>query len=386
MSASGEQRRPEMSDIGPGSADAQGRKMPAWLHVIGVNLGLLLAGIVAVELIFGQWLAPYHPPSGAIFGRTFKLEQHYYRPHKVITYVRDRYGLRGSSAPIGDIELVTVGGSTTDQIFITEGETFQDIIHARTGLRVTNAGDEGISSTGHIVAVEDWLHRIPDLRPRFYLHYIGVNDAAFAYLTTLPGGNKVLQAQIDNQKDRRALHRIVRGRSALIQGYIRLRDWWGGPPKIFEAPDHGTDAGRNEIKAEVDGTALIDYIERIYKPNVRRLLELHQERNEKVILVSQPGRPSAFRREGSDVWVRNPGFAGYAVALSLVNDATGALCHERPGKCYFIDLASELAFENDDFYDNVHTTPAGARRIGEFLSRKLLQIMPVNAETSARER
>jgi len=360
--------------------------MPAWLHVIGVNLGLLLAGIVAVELIFGQWLAPYHPPSGAIFGRTFKLEQHYYRPHKVITYVRDRYGLRGSSAPIGDIELVTVGGSTTDQIFITEGETFQDIIHARTGLRVTNAGDEGISSTGHIVAVEDWLHRIPGLRPRFYLHYIGVNDAAFAYLTTLPGGNKVLQAQIDNQKDRRALHRIIRGRSALIQGYIRLRDWWDGPPKIFEAPDHGTDAGRNEIKAEVDGTALIDYIERIYKPNVRRLLELHQERNEKVILVSQPARPSAFRRESSDVWVRNPGFAGYAVALSLVNDATGALCQERPGECYFIDLASELAFEDDDFYDNVHTTPAGARRIGEFLSRKLLQIMPANAETPTRER
>src|SRR4051794_35861505 len=294
--------------------------------------------------------------------------------------------LRGSSAPIGNIELVTVGGSTTDQIFITEGETFQDIIHVRTGLRITNAGDEGISSTGHIVAVEDWLHRIRGLRPHFYLHYIGVNDAAFAYLATLPGGDKVLQVQIDNQKNRRALHRIIRGRSALIQGYIRLRDWWDGPPKIFEAPDHGTDAGRKEIKAEVDRTALIDYIERIYKPNVRRLLELHQERNEKVILVSQPARPSAFRRESSDVWVRNPGFAGYAVALSLVNDATGALCQERPGECYFIDLASELAFEDDDFYDNVHTTPTGARRIGKFLSKKLLQIMPANAETPTRQR
>src|SRR3954451_17919465 len=256
MSASGEQRRPEMSDIGPGSADAQGRKMPAWLHVMGGNLGLLLAGIVAEELLFGEWIAAYNPPSGAIFGRTFKLEQHYYRPHKVITYVRDRYGLRGSSALIGDIELVTVGGSTTDQIFITEGETFQDIIHARTGLRVTNAGDEGISSTGHIVAVEDWLHRIPGLRPRFYLHYIGVNDAAFAYLSTLPGGNKVVQAQLDNQNDRRALHRFVRGRSALIQGYIRLKDWWGGPPRIFETRDHVINAAGKEIKAEIDRTAV----------------------------------------------------------------------------------------------------------------------------------
>src|SRR5688572_481780 len=109
-----------MSDTRAGSATGQRRKISAWVHVVGVNLGLLLAGIVAVELIFGEWFASYHPPSGAIFGRTFKLEQRYYRPHKVITYVRDRYGLRGSSAPITDIELVTVGGSTTDQIFITE--------------------------------------------------------------------------------------------------------------------------------------------------------------------------------------------------------------------------------------------------------------------------
>jgi len=364
-----------MSDIRVGSPTEQRRKILAWTHVVGVNLGLLLAGIVVVELVFGEWFAPYHPPSGAIFGRTFKLEQHYYQPYKIITYVRDRYGLRGSSVPIPDIELVTVGGSTTDQVFITEGETWQDVIHARTGLRITNAGDQGISSTGHVVAVEDWLHLIPRLRPHFYLHYIGVNDAAFAYLTTLPGGNKFLQTQLDSQKDRRALHRFVRGRSALIQGYIRLKDWWGGPPPIFEMRDQGTNAGAKEIKAEIDRTALIDYIDRIYKPNVRRLFELHKERSEQVILVSQPARPSQFRRQGSDVYVRNPGFAGYAVALSLVNDATGALCKERPRECHFIDLASELSFEDDDFYDNVHTTPAGARRIGEFLSDRLLPIL-----------
>ena len=368
-----------MSDRQPGAAPGERRKILGWLQVVGVNLGLLLAGLFAVELIFGEWFAAYHPPSGAIFGRTFKLEQRYYRPHKVITYVRDHYGLRGSSAPISDIELVTVGGSTTDQIFITEGETFQDIIHARTGLRITNAGDEGISSTGHIVAIEDWLHLIPGLRPRAYLHYIGVNDAAFAYLTTLPGGEKVLHAQLDNQKDRRALHRFVRGRSALIQGYIRLKDWWGGPPAIFETRDPATDAGAAPIRAEANRATITDYIERIYKPNVRRLFELHKERNEQVILVSQPARPSQFRREGSDVWVLNPGFAGYAVALALVNDATAALCRERPRECHFIDLASEVAFEDDEFYDNVHTTPAGARRIGEFLSRKLLPIMRPNS-------
>ena len=370
--------------IEPNSASGWRSKFPTWLQVVAVNLGLLLTGVAAAELIFGEWFAPYHPPSGAIFGRTFKLEQRYYQPHKVITYVRDHYGLRGSTTPVAEIELVTVGGSTTDQRFITEGETWQDIIHARTGLRITNAGDEGISSTGHVVAIEDWLHLIPGLRARFYLHYIGVNDAAFADMTTRPGGQKILQALVNDQKNRRALHRFVKGRSALIQGTIRLKDWWSGPPAIFENQGAGTGAGRELIKAEVDRTALIDYVDRIYKPNLRRLFELHKERGEQIILVSQLARPSQFKRVGSDVWVRNSAFAGYAVALSLVNDATGTLCRERPQGCFFIDLASELRFEDDEFYDQVHTTPAGARRTGEFLSRALLPIVRGNPEISQR--
>jgi hypothetical protein len=37
-----------------------------------------------------------------------------------------------------------------------------------------------------------------------------------------------------------------------------------------------------------------------------------------------------------------------------------------------VDLANELKFVPDDFYDLVHNTPQGARKIGLFLSAKLV--------------
>jgi len=347
----------------------------SWVRVLGANLLIVLAGVVAIELALGGWFAPYHPPSGSIFGRTFRVEQRAYQPHGIVTYVRDEYGLRGPEKSIEKIEVASVGGSTTDQTLISEGETWQDTIFAQTGIRITNAGDEGISSTGHLVAVTDWLHRIPNFRPRFYLHYIGLNDAAYAFAWTLPGSKDLVAMQIGDQENRRALHRFIRGRSALVQGFIALQSWLGGPPKIFTGTPTQHDPARPEFRAEVDQQPIRDYIQRIYAPNLRRLIEEHRKRDEQVIFVSQAARPAMFRVEGGTIWVRDPGIAGYAVALRLINAATKAVCEQNAPACHFIDLASEISFEDSEFYDNVHTTPAGARRIGTYLAKKITPIV-----------
>jgi len=350
-------------------------RLRSWAKVLGINLIVALAGVILLELTLGGWFAPYHPPSGSIFRRTFKLEQRYYEPYGVITYVRDEYGLRGPEKDLQNIEVATVGGSTTDQILISEGETWQDVIYALTGIGITNAGDEGISSTGHVVALTEWLHRIPNFHPHFYLHYIGLNDAAFAYLWTLPGSKSFAETQIADQENRHALHRFIRGRSALVQGFIALKSWLSGPPAVFSASPVKRETGAPEVRAEVNQQPIVDYIRQIYEPNLRRLILEHQQRGEQAIMVSQTTRPSLFRVEGETVWVRDPGIAGYVLALRLVNAATRRVCLEHAATCRFIDLASEISFSDEEFYDNVHTTPAGARTIGTYLAGKLLPIV-----------
>jgi lysophospholipase L1-like esterase len=58
----------------------------------------------------------------------------------------------------------------------------------------------------------------------------------------------------------------------------------------------------------------------------------------------------------------------------LINAATQSVC-EGSTDCSFIDLAHEIKFDDDEFYDNVHTTPKGAQRIGELLSPHLVTIV-----------
>src|ERR1051325_2493006 len=104
------------------------------------NLALLVALTIGIELAFGNWFEAFVPPQKAVVNRSYKYRQELYFPYGDILYRRDKYGLRGSYETVSEIELATVGGSTTDQHYITEGQTWQDVLSTLTGIRVANAG------------------------------------------------------------------------------------------------------------------------------------------------------------------------------------------------------------------------------------------------------
>ena len=97
-------------------------------------------------------------------------------------YTRDRYGLRGNYGDDpANFEILVIGGSTTDEGFITDGETWVDVLGRRlTGAgvpRVTvNAGVSDHTTVGHLYSFDAWFPEIPGLKPRFFITLIGVND------------------------------------------------------------------------------------------------------------------------------------------------------------------------------------------------------------------
>lgn len=52
-------------------------------------------------------------------------------------------------------------------------------------------------------------------------------------------------------------------------------------------------------------------------------------------------------------------------------------CRQQREPC--IDLDSEISLQPADFYDSIHTTPSGSRKIGEFLTRSLQPIITATA-------
>ncbi len=330
-----------------------------------VNVAALAGIVIGCELIFGNWFTPYVPPGAAIVDQDYTYRQSLYDPAGEIRYVRDKFGLRGVHEPLDRVQVVTVGGSTTDQRYVGEGQTWQDVWRKAGNVAVANAGVDGMSSFGHIAAVTEWLHKIPGLKPEYYLHFIGVNDAS------LSGDGKKLSDFSNEVSSWR--HDLLR-RSVLAKGLAKLWFRASGAREVTHrrmkvAPALPLDAMK---QASLDTGDIEKYIAEYYKPNLRRLLELHARRGEKVIFVSQPANPAIVRWKDGKVFLApsRDGLQHWALALGMINRANGEVCAESTN-CQFVDVAAQVAFAPEDFYDLVHNTPSGARKIGEFLAQAL---------------
>jgi hypothetical protein len=333
------------------------------------NLALLVTLTIGLELAFGNWFEAFVPPQMAVVNRSYKYRQYLYDPNGDVLYRRDKHGLRGSHETVSEIELVTVGGSTTDQRYITEGQTWQDVLRTLTGVRVANAGVDGMTSFGHLLAVSEWLHEIPNFSPKSYLHYVGVNDAE---LSQEPG-----QHDFDRSGRLSLSLRSLSARSAIVGAVEKLWFRSTGP----RAVTHGAVTPRPNatfVKVDIDLGTIEPFIESVYKPNLRKLIELHRRRNERVIFVSQIAHPSLIQWKDGETFVAadSGNLKNFAAALGLINIATGRICRESADLCRFYDLATKVRFEDRDFYDLVHTTPSGAQKIGAFLAEEACSDAP----------
>ena len=107
-----------------------------------------------------------------------KLGDLYASKTGVARYKRDKYGLRDDCAGPESIDILTIGGSTTDQRLLDLRDTFQaqmqKEILRRTGesICVSNAGIDGHSTFGHLYSFDKWFPLIPNLKPSFIILYI----------------------------------------------------------------------------------------------------------------------------------------------------------------------------------------------------------------------
>ena len=131
------------------------------------NLLVLVMCVIPLELYFGSWVRP--KPWGLLCDVHFTLSwKSMNGVEKTIDYVRDSQCLRGSYNA-SSIDVITVGGSTTDQRYITEGETWQDSIERyfhknRRQLSIANAGVDGQSTIGHLWDFEYWFPKLSSQR------------------------------------------------------------------------------------------------------------------------------------------------------------------------------------------------------------------------------
>lgn len=124
----------------------------------------------------------------------------YQKVDPIIFLKRTSIGLRGPELDLSknQLRVVTMGGSTTECIVLSDGTTWPDIFNKLLGTKywVGNAGVNGQSSWGH----QEYLRNfIIDLKPKYTMFLMGANEANSFYLNS--NGESVKDFGLDKKKD-----------------------------------------------------------------------------------------------------------------------------------------------------------------------------------------
>ena len=343
-------------------------------RVIGVNIGLLAIALLLLELIFGAWFSTTAlSPVRIIRDARIVYDASGYNPEGgSFEYRRDHYGLRGTYKSAGTIDILAVGGSTTNELYVGEGQTWTDVLaatfHANgRAVEVVDAGVDGQSTIGHLHNFDDWFPTIPGLKARYVLAYIGINDvhvqaqAQYDDVAVLSGWGRV-QRVVNDRSALYRFHRAIRGMLGARQARVLHADvnWAGLSWQEVPVPtqDIVVDAGQ---QLNIDA----------YSKRVETLIERIRDFGAQPIVVTQ--HRGTYRRNGERLWVLEAVGLNDFIAQSRFNRRAMEVCRSQAAIC--IDSGAEIEFQPGDFQDYAHTTPQGSKRVAEFLYSRLKDIV-----------
>ena len=342
-----------------------------------VNAAILVLLLVPVELIFGTWLRSFGLEDLKRFSIPIDVRFQFdtsalYGPAPgMITYSRDQYGLRGNYGDLKDVEILTIGGSTTEQRYIDDAVTWQELASAELTRRgkpnaVVNAGVDGQSTVGHLFDFDHWFPLLPELRPKVIVFYVGAND--------------VLRHETRQQYDGSLDAASWRVRSATFQLFRTIRD---NRRARTAHVMHGRMREVAQLQFTTQGTLsgpeqgrLAGELTELFMSNVRKLRQRAQAMGAMPIFMTQTAfgwNADHSTPRGVVETVRildlTVNFADVAFFHQHLNRALMASCLQEQTPCF--DVANEVHFEAADYYDYLHNTPQGVAKIGAYLGARL---------------
>lgn len=348
-------------------------------RIVALNVLVLFCGIGLAEIIFGAWIfgpdyGTMNIPRGSL--HVFDVSDLYGKSEK-IRYSRDENGLRGRYGSLSDIDILTMGGSTSNQLYIDDNETWQAVLAARfedggKAKTVVDAAVDGQSTRGHIAVFDQWFPLLPRLKARYVLVYAGINDVHIEIAQQqdsmqAPELSRRIRYYVMNKSAVYGLFRTVRGmfkawNAKLIHGGEKI-----------EGVSWARGASVNDPLPSSD-PSLVAGLE-AYRQRLRVLTGKIRRFGARPVFVTQT--MAGFRiRDGQVFGVL--GREGQVVLsdyfeIMPFNLVTLDVCRKVGAIC--IDLARELEFDDGDFYDKVHNTPSGSKKIGDYLYENLKSLL-----------
>ena len=292
-------------------------------------------------------------------------------------HTKNRLGFRGAPPPADfkyDLTIVTVGGSTTECFYLSDGRAWpallgKELSHNFKRIWLNNAGLDGATTYRHIVLMQDYIDK---LRPKVVLFLIGINDVGAGNLEVTeehPHGHYLrdlwrsfLYRSEVYCLEQNLYHYLIAQKRGLKHEEVNLKK-----VGTLEHPS-----------AALEQRTIQDYRTHslpFYAHRAEKLVRLCRSHGIEPVLITQPTLygPAIDPVTGvnlATIRVRGD-FNGRMLYdfIELYNDVTRQIA-QKDG-VLLIDLDREMPHNSAYYYDYLHYTEPGAVEVARIIDRHL---------------
>jgi lysophospholipase L1-like esterase len=356
------------------------------LHHLLKNLGVFLGGCLVALVVLELLLRVYNPleirfkPDRIVL----PVNKHYLinnvgtftKLPPTTIHTKNSLGFRGAPPPSNFqdyLTIVTIGGSTTECFYLSDGHTWPDLLGQELSRHfnrvwINNAGLDGATTYRHIILMEDYVIK---LRPKVVLFLIGINDV---------GAGNLEEAEKHRGHYLRRMWRALLYRSEvyslgqnLYHYYIAQRQ--GLRHTEIKLSQVETLANIPESTAQ---KTLQDYRTNslpFFAQRLEKLVKICRAHGIEPVLITQPtlygpgtDPVTGVNLETIKIGDHLNGWLMFKI-VDLYNEVTRRVAHQ--DGVLLIDLARELPKNSAYYYDYLHYTEPGAAAVAGIVDRHL---------------
>jgi lysophospholipase L1-like esterase len=297
-----------------------------------------------------------------------------------IVHTKNSLGFRGEEQPEDlsrYLSIITIGGSTTECTFLSDGKTWPDLLknklsHDFRDVWVNNAGLDGHSTFGHIVLMEDY---IVQLKPDVVLFLIGANDQEregygehdVAFMRNRINLNSIKQFIISMANHSEILslglnmYRYYKARIIGVDHAVIDFESF----RYVDVDKHFTDG--QEIFKKIHLPIYETKYSKEFENRLRKLIDIAKNNNIEPVLITQPTLYGDFIDDVTSIDFK---FTKHSEdLLELYNDTTREVGSQE--NILVIDLAQEMPKSSKYYYDWYHFTNEGSIKVAEIIYNNL---------------
>jgi len=351
--------------------------MIKYFKIIIVNFLSFITLALIVEISFGYWfdkdnLGPYMRENRMKKNLyTLKMNNEEYK----YIYKRNYHGFRGEEISPEKIEAVIIGGSTTDERYKPEEFTITGYLNKNLkengiNIKIINAGIEGQSTRGHISNFQDWFPRLKDFAPKYILFYVGINDTGSSYKDI--GYKNATDGFVLNPNKDESFRDNIKSRSIFYDLLRKTKHkyYLGNENKrvTYDFKVSSKERADSKIKEFYSFKEKLEIykIEEVLKKNQERIIYYLNNIDKLVAYSYDVGAiPIFINQEAQQGW--------YSESLFALNISLIRHCKKKGYNC--IDLAKNLNGKVSYWWDGMHTTAIGSKKIADLITPKILYLM-----------